>query len=176
LEIDQQLEKRINIKFLVKLGKSAPKICHMLQQAYGEDALKRSTVFKWVQRYRESQKDPTDNKRSGHPSMSSSNENIDRVHSLMLSDCRTTVQTIADGLQIGKTSLYSILTEDLEMRKICAKIMPKLLTPEQKLQREQCCINWKALVERDVFLERVITGDASWIYEYDIKLKSQSKT
>jgi hypothetical protein len=35
MEIDQQLEQRINIKFLVKLGKSGPKICQMLQQAYG---------------------------------------------------------------------------------------------------------------------------------------------
>jgi hypothetical protein len=34
---------------------------------------------------------------------------------------------IADELQIGKTSVYSILMEDLEMRKICAKIVPKLL-------------------------------------------------
>jgi hypothetical protein len=51
MEINQQLEQRINIKFLVKLGKSGPKICQMLQQAYGEDALKRRTVFKWVQCY-----------------------------------------------------------------------------------------------------------------------------
>jgi hypothetical protein len=60
----------------------------------------------------------------------------------MLSDCRMTVQMIADELQIGKISFYSILTEDLEMRKICAKIEPKLLTPEQKLQSKQCCIDW----------------------------------
>jgi hypothetical protein len=51
----------------------------------------------------------------------------------MLSDCWITVQIIADELQIGKTSVYSILTEYLEMKKIRAKIMSKLLTPEQKL-------------------------------------------
>jgi transposase len=102
MEIDQQLEQWINIMFLVKLGKSGPEICQMLQQAYGEDALKRNTVFKWVQCYREGQKDLTDNKRSGHPSTLRSNENIDRVHSLVLSDCRITVQMIADELQIGK--------------------------------------------------------------------------
>jgi hypothetical protein len=90
----------------------------------------------------------------------------------MLSDRWMTVQMIADELQIGKTSIYLNLMEDLEMRKICAKIVPKLLTPEQKLQRKQCCIDWKALEERDVFLERVVTGDKSWIYEYDIQLKS----
>jgi hypothetical protein len=37
-----------------------------------------------------------------------------------------TVQMIADELQIGKTYVYSILTEDLEMSKTCAKIVPKI--------------------------------------------------
>jgi hypothetical protein len=148
----------------VKLGKSGPDICQMLQQAYGEVALKRSSVFRWGQRYREGRKDPTDNKMLGCPSTWRSDENIDRVHSLVLSDCRMTVQMIADELQIGRTSVHSILTGDLEMRKICAKIMPKLLTPEQKLRRKQCCIDWKALEERDAFLGMVITGDESWIY------------
>jgi hypothetical protein len=79
-----------------------------------------------------------DNKKSGAPSTSRSDKNIDRVHSLMLSDRRMTVQMIADEFQIGETSVYSILTEDLQMRNICAKIVPKLLTPEQKLRRKQC--------------------------------------
>jgi hypothetical protein len=74
----------------------------MLQQAYGEDTLKRSTVFKWVQCYWEGQKDPMDNRRSGRPSASHSDENTDWVHSLMLSDHQTTVQMITDELQIGK--------------------------------------------------------------------------
>jgi hypothetical protein len=51
MEIDKQFEQQINFKFLVKLGKSGLEICHMLQQAYGEYALKRSTVFKWAQHY-----------------------------------------------------------------------------------------------------------------------------
>jgi hypothetical protein len=44
-----------------------------------------------------------------------------------------TVQMRADELQFGRTSIYPILMEELELRKICAKIVPKLLTPEQKL-------------------------------------------
>jgi hypothetical protein len=65
----------------------------------------------------------------------------------MLSDRWMTVQMIADELQIGKTSIYSILTKDLDMRKICAIIVPKLLTSQQKLRRKQCCTDWKALEE-----------------------------
>jgi hypothetical protein len=40
IEIDHQLEQWIKIKFLVKLGKNGPEIHQMLQQVYGEDALK----------------------------------------------------------------------------------------------------------------------------------------
>ena len=84
----------------------------------------------------------------------------------MLSDRRLTVKMIAEELGL-------ILTEHLEM--VCAKIVPKLLTPEQKLRRKECCADWKTSEESDEFLESVITGDESWIYEYDIELKSQSR-
>jgi len=78
-----------------------------------------------------------------------------------------TVRMIAEELGLGKSSVHTILTEHLEMKKFCAKIVPKLLTPEQKLRRKECCVDWKTSEENDEFLERVITGDESWIYEYD---------
>jgi len=130
MEIDQQLEHRINIKFLVKRGKNDPEIHQMLQQVYGEYALKERTVFKWVQRFWEGREDPKDNARSGRPSTSNGNENINCVHSLMLSDRRLTVRMIAEELGMGNSSIHTILTEHLEMKKVCAKIVPKLLTPE----------------------------------------------
>jgi len=75
----------------VKLGKNGSEIHQMLQQVFGEYALKERTVFKWVQRFREGREDPKDDARSGRPSTSSGNENIDRVRSLVLSDRRLTV-------------------------------------------------------------------------------------
>jgi len=45
MEIDQQLEQRINIKFLVKLGKNGTKIHQILQQVYGEYGLKGKNCF-----------------------------------------------------------------------------------------------------------------------------------
>ena len=42
---------------------------------------------------------------------------------------------------------------------------PRLLTPEQKLQWKECWADWKTSEESDEFLERVITGDESWIYD-----------
>ena len=113
MEIDQQLEQWINIKFLVKLGKNGPKIHQMLQQVYGEDGLKERTVFKWVQHFREGHEDPKDDARSGRPYTSSGNENIDRVRSVVLSDRQLTVRMIAEELGLGKSSVHTILTEHL---------------------------------------------------------------
>ena len=82
---------------------------------------------------------------------------------------------IGEELGLGKSSIHTILTEHLEMKRVCAKIVPKLLTPVQKLRRKECCVDWKISVESVEFLERVITGDETWIYKYDIELQSQSK-
>ena len=47
-----ELEQRTNIKFLVKLGKSGNEIREMLVQVYGDNAMKKTAVHKWVKRTR----------------------------------------------------------------------------------------------------------------------------
>jgi cytochrome c-type biogenesis protein CcmH/NrfF len=41
-----ELEQRTNIKFLVKLGKSGNEIREMLVQGYGDNAMKKTAVYK----------------------------------------------------------------------------------------------------------------------------------
>ena len=61
------------------------------------------------------------------------------------------------------------------MRKVCAKLVPKNLSDEQKDNR--VLVSWELLVrvtsEPD-FLQRVITGDETWVFEYDPTTKRQS--
>jgi len=50
------------------------------------------------------------------------------------------------------------------MRKVCAKMVPKKLTEEQKQRRVTTC---QGLLKRqDDILGRVITGDETWVYQY----------
>ena len=44
------------------------------------------------------------------------------------------------------------------MKMVCAKIVPKLLTPDENLRRKSCA-DWKNADESDESLERGITGD-----------------
>jgi hypothetical protein len=46
-------KQRTHIKFLVKLGKSGREILEMLETVYGESAMKRRTVYKWVDCFKE---------------------------------------------------------------------------------------------------------------------------
>ena len=61
------------------------------------------------------------------------------------------------------------------MRKICAKMVPRLLTDEQKEWRVGVCQDILTRRETDPNLPgRTITGDESWIFEYDPFIKRQS--
>ena len=46
---------------------------------------------------------------------------------------------IADELSMNSERAWTIITEDLGMRKICAKMVPRLLSDEQKEHRVQVC-------------------------------------
>jgi hypothetical protein len=39
--MDVRFEQRVNIKFCVKLGKTATETLHLLRDAYGDEALKK---------------------------------------------------------------------------------------------------------------------------------------
>jgi hypothetical protein len=55
-----ELEQRTNIKFLVKLGKSGSKIREMLMQIYGYNAVKKTTICKWVTHFSEGRESVAD--------------------------------------------------------------------------------------------------------------------
>jgi hypothetical protein len=53
---DKNLEQQINIKFCVKIGKSASEMLALLTVTYGEYAVKKSCVFEWQRRFRKGEK------------------------------------------------------------------------------------------------------------------------
>jgi hypothetical protein len=64
--------------------------------------------------------------------MSRVGEHIQRVQDLVMSNRCITTRIITDKLGISKVSVQTILKEDLNMQKLCAKIVPKVLTQKQK--------------------------------------------
>jgi len=77
----------------------------------------------------------TDEERSGRSATSRTEENIAKLHQIVHENCRLTVRSIAEQVNTDGETVRKILTEDLDMRKVCAKMVPKELTEEQKERR-----------------------------------------
>ena len=55
-------------------------------------------------------------------------------------------------------------------------MVPKLLSDDQKARRMQVCEDTHQNIENgSEFLTKVITGDETWVFEYDPETKRQSK-
>ena len=168
------VEQRINLKFLVRLGKTPTEALKLLQEVYGDDTMSRTRLFEWHRRFKEGREQVEDDLRSGRPSTSRTDENVERVRQKVRSNRHLTVRMIADELGTISEREWRIITEDLGMRKICAKMVPRLLNEGQKMRRVQVCPDILEQLETEPnLLKGVVTGDESWIFEYDPLSKRQ---
>jgi len=77
----------------------------------------------------------TDEERSGRQATSRTEETIANIRQIVRKNRRLTVRTIAEQVNTDRETVRKILTEDLDMRKVCAKMVLKELTEEQKQRR-----------------------------------------
>jgi GH24 family phage-related lysozyme (muramidase) len=73
-----------------------------------------------------------DEQSSGRPSATRIGDNTARVGELVRSDRRLTVRITVDKANMNRETVRLILTEGLGMRKICAKMVPRNLTNQQR--------------------------------------------
>ena len=169
-------EKGCAIKFCVKLGESAAVTYEKLQRACGEHSVSRAQVFRWHKSFLEGREQVEDAPRAGRNSISKTDDSVERMRSLVRLDRQLTLRMTSSELNLNPFTVHQILTQDLGMRKVCAKMVPKNLTAEQKANQREVCLDFLDHLEREPeFFSRVITGDESWILEYDPKTKRQSR-
>ena len=61
---------------------------------------------------------------------------VKKIHKMVLDERRLKVRELADMVGISKSAVHRILTENLDMRKLCARWVPRLLKMKQKQRRE----------------------------------------
>ncbi|CAH2004529.1 unnamed protein product [Acanthoscelides obtectus] len=93
-------------------------------------------------------------------------ENVDAVRKLI----------IEDRHKISKTSIQTILHEELGVRKLFSRWIPHLLTEEQKTARVNWCQKtldrFNSGNSKNVY--SIVSGDESWIYCYEPENKRQT--
>lgn len=173
--MQRTIEQRYAIKFCVGLGKSGLETVEMIRQVYKDDTMSRTAIFNWHKQFKDGRQHVEDESRVGRPVTSKTDHNVQRVRNVLNSDRRLSVRMIADQVGIDKMTAHTIVTEELGMRRICAKLVPKVLTDDQKQRRVSVSEDLLQRVEEDPgFLDNVITGDESWFFEYDPETKRQS--
>ena len=62
-----------------------------------------------------------------------------RVREIIRADRHLSIREVAEEVRIAFGTCQEILTEDLRMRRVTAKFVPRLLTAEQKDDRVSIC-------------------------------------
>ncbi|GBP81275.1 Histone-lysine N-methyltransferase SETMAR [Eumeta japonica] len=103
-------------------------------------------------------------------------ENVRKIEKLVLADRRIKLWHIAEELQISKERVGGIIHEHMNMRKISARWVPKMLTPFDKQRRLQTNKDFLGLVgdNIDEICDLIVTVDETWIRQYDLESKQES--
>lgn len=88
---DKIIEQRINLKLLVKLGKSATENVRLLTEMYGDAVISRPRVFEWYKRFRAGREEVEDDQLVGHSCFLKSDNNISKINKIMRKDRRLSI-------------------------------------------------------------------------------------
>jgi len=113
--------------------------------------------------------------RPGRPRTAVTDDNIEKVRDVIRKEGRLGVRAIAEEVSLDREIVRRILREELKMRKVCAKMVPKLLSDEQKERRKKLCLELLQRIENEPdLLTLIITCDETWVFTYDPETKRQS--
>jgi len=156
--------------------KTPEEIHTILTETLGEHSPSYTTVKNWVAQFKRGDFATCDAPRPARPKTVTTPEIIDQIHELILEDRRISAQSTAEQLSISRERVVSIIHEDLDMRKLSTKRVPKCLNADKKRQRCQSSEQLLEFFRRDPndFLSRLVTMDETWLYHYGPETKQQS--
>ena len=94
--------------------------------------MSRARVFEWRKRFHEGRTDVRDDERSRPPTISKTTKHNRESEKIVREDRRLSIQLIAERMSIDKETMWQVLHENLHMTKVCAQVLSKLLTSDQK--------------------------------------------
>ena len=114
---------------------------------------------------------------SSHSKTSTTDDQVDAIHCIVLGDICLTVQQIVKSIGITSGSVHTVLTEILEMGKLSSRWFLRMLTSEHKTKRVD--ISWTLLTHSQAnpknFQDRLVTHNKTWVHHFEPQSKIQSK-
>ena len=144
-------------------------------EVYAEKCSNYSTVIHWVRNFKSVYLSVMDEPREGRPTSVETEKNVSTVEKLVKQDRRITVKQLASETRISVDSVEKILHDRLNLNKVSARWVPRLLTADQMKERADCCKHLLRLeANDDLFFQKIVTMDETWIYQFDPESKNES--
>jgi len=89
------VEQRVNVKFCVKLGKSATETYDLLKKVCGDECLSRTQIFEWLARFKEWREGIGEDQRPGRPSTSKTEANYRKVGEIVGQNRHLSIRAVA---------------------------------------------------------------------------------
>ncbi|UYV80702.1 hypothetical protein LAZ67_19001447 [Cordylochernes scorpioides] len=165
---------RSEIHFFTAKNETAVNIHRNLVSVYGEGCMSIQMIRRWRRQ------NVHDDERSGRPVTATDNAAVAVVRNVVEADRRVTIDEIMirlpPGIENGRSSIGTIMSDVLNFRKVCARWVPRLLSEIHKQQRMEAV---RAFLEmhrrdRDQLITRIVTGDESWVHHSTPETKRQS--
>ena len=147
-----------------------------LTQAFWDFATSRATVFRWFAESKRGRTSLKDEERNRRPTSLVTEENISAVEALIKEDPRRTYKDIEGTLGISSPSVFTILHQHLRARKICSRWVPHHLSDGFKCTWVEWCTEMLKRFNNGTPARvlDIVTGEESWIYQFDLETKRQS--
>lgn len=171
-----KVEIRAVIKYLVKKGLTVSAIKADMDDVLGQESPSLQTVNKWALMFKRGRQSCEDDPRSGRPSTAVTPEIVKKVQDIVLADRRVKVREVAEATGISIERTHYIITNVLDMNKVSARWVPRLLSLEQKRVRKDISVQCLDLFKKDPkdFMRRFVTMDETWVHHYTPETKQQS--
>lgn len=172
----EKLEIRAVIKYQFLKGLKPQEIIDDFQKTLGESAPSDATVYNWYNEFKRGRTSTATIPSPGRPIEVTTQENIQKIHRMVLNDRKLKVREIAEAMNMSSERVYNILHEHLHMKKLLARWVPRVLTAEQKENRVIASELGLKMFERNPtdFLSRLVTMDETWIHHYTPESKQQA--
>ena len=100
---------------------------------------------------------------------------IEKVRQLIQCDRRMTIVELEQEVGIYHGSIHAILSDDLKMRRVSAKLVPRQLTTGQMECRMMVAgYLFEKSTQDPTFLTKIVNGDESWVFAYNPETQMNS--
>ena len=130
-------------------GEMPKEIQAILIETLGEYVPSYATIKKWVAQLKSGDFSTCDAPRPGRTKIVTTPEFIETIQELILEDRRISSKSIAEQLVISRERLGPIIHEDLDIRKLSTRWVPKCMNADQNRQRCQSSEQYLEFFRRD---------------------------